>query len=522
MTVPSPAPTTRRWWVLAVLCLSVLLVSVDNTIVNVALPTIGRELSASTRDLQWVVDGYSLAFAALLLLGGALGDRFGRRRLLEAGLVLFGATSVLAALAGSTGELIGARVVMGVAAAAVYPATLALLVSTFPDRRERATAIGIWSAVTGLAVALGPLTGGLLLEHLRWGSVFGVNVPLVAAALVAGRLLLPESTAPTRAPFDPLGAATSVAGIGLLVFTTIEAPGSGWTSAATLAGYAGAAVLLAAFVGWELRTAAPMLDVRLFADRRVSMGSGAIALAFFGLFGFIFLITQFFQAVRGYDTLRAGVATLPFAVVIGVTSPLAIALMRRFGTKLVVAGGLLVMAAGFGTAAGTALDSPYWGRVVVAMVLMAAGLGLVTSPATEAVMGALREGQAGAGSAVNDTVREVGGTLGVAVVGSVMSTVYGPSVAAALTGAGVSRDAARAAGDSITAGLAVAGRLPGELAGAATTAVQQSFLDGVSAGSWVAAGACAVGALAVALLLPARDAAAPEPAAVVEARPVPA
>jgi EmrB/QacA subfamily drug resistance transporter len=500
---PDPA---RRWWVLLVLCLSVLLVTIDNTIVNVALPTLGRELSASTSDLQWVVDGYTLAFAALLLPLGALGDRFGRRRVLQLGMGGFVLFSVLAAFSATSGQLVGSRVLMGIAAAAVYPATLALLVSAFPDRRERATAIGIWSAVSGLAIAIGPLAGGLLLEHFWWGSVFLVNVPLGVVALVAGRVLLTESRGPARRRFDVLGAVTSVAGIALLVWTTIEAPGRGWTSAATLGGYAGAVAVLAAFVVRELRTAEPMLDVRVFTDRRVSAGSGAIALAFFSLFGFIFLITQYFQVVRGYGTLTAGVATLPFATVIGATSPLAIVAMRRFGTKLVVAAGLTTMAAGFAVAAGTSLDSAYWGRIVVAMVLMAAGLGLVTSPATEAVMGALRSDQAGAGSAVNDTVREVGGTLGVAVVGSVMSTVYGPKVFDALTAVGVPAGAARAAGDSVVAGVAVAGGLPGDLAGTATAAVQQSFLDGLSAGSWVAAAASLAGALAVLVFLPARAA----------------
>ena len=500
MTTPPPGAPTRRWWVLAVLCLSVLLVSIDNTIVNVALPTISRELSATTSDLQWVVDGYTLAFASLLLLGGALGDRLGRRRVLQAGLVGFALTSTLASLATSTDQLIAGRAAMGVAAAAVYPATLALLVTTFTDRRERATALGIWSAVTGLSVAIGPVTGGLLLEHFSWSSVFLVNLPIAAVAVVAGRLVVPEARAATAARFDVLGAVASVLGIGLLVWTTIEAPGHGWGSATTVGGYAAAALVLAAFVVHERRTPQPLLDVRLFRDPRVSVGSGAIALAFFSLFGFIFMITQYFQAVRGYGTLTAGVATLPFATVIGVTAPLAIVAMRALGTKVVVAAGLLTMAAGFTVATGTTLESDYWGRIVVSMVLMAAGLGLVTSPATEAVMGALRSEEAGAGSAVNDTVREVGGTLGVAVVGSVLSTVYGPAVVDSLTAAGAPAGAADGAADSVFAGLAVAGQLPV----GATTAVQQSFLDGVAAGSCVAAAASAAGALVVLAFLPSR------------------
>src|SRR4051812_38390156 len=417
MAAPLAPPTTRRWWVLVVLCLSVLLVSVDNTIVNVALPTIGRELSASTSDLQWVVDGYTLAFAALLLLGGALGDRFGRRRVLQAGLVAFAVTSLLAALAGTTGQLVAARAAMGVSAAAIYPATLALLVTTFTERRERATAIGIWSAVTRLSVAIGPGTRGLLLGPSPGASVFLAPPPLAAIAIVAGRLLLTESADPRRRRFDLVGAAASIAGIGLLVWTTIEAPGRGWDSLQTLGGYLTAAIALAFFVGWELRQREPMLDVRLFRDPRVSVGSGAIALAFFSLFGFIFLITQYFQTVREYDTLTAGLATLPFALVIGAVSPLAILAMRAVGTKLVVAAGLLTMAAGFAVAAGSTLESAYWGRIVLAMVLMAGGLGLVTSPATEAVMGALRAEEAGAGSAGNQTRPEGGGTPGAPPVG---------------------------------------------------------------------------------------------------------
>jgi len=490
---------SRRWWVLLVLCLSVLLVSVDNTIVNVALPTLSAELSAGTSALQWVVDGYTLVFAALLLLGGHLGDRFGRLRMLQLGLVVFGLTSLLASLADTTGELVTARAAMGVGAALIYPATLALLVTTFTDGRERATAIGIWSAVTGLSVAIGPVSGGLLLEHFAWGSVFLVNLPLVVVALVAGRLLLRESRERAPSRFDPVGVLGSVTGIGLLVWTTIEAPDHGWTSAPTLVGYAGAALALTGFVVWELRRPDPLLDVRMFTDPRVSAASGAIALAFFALFGFIFLITQYFQAVLGYGTLTAGLGTLPFALVIGATAPLAIAAMRALGTTVVVTTGLLVMALGFTAAAGAGVDSAYWGRIVLSMVLMAGGLGLVMSPATEAVIGALRTDQAGAGSAVNDTVRELGGTLGVAVVGSVMSTVYAATVVDAL--AGLPAQVRDAASESVVAGLAAARQSPDP---GAADAVRQAFVDGLSAGSWVCAGACVVGAVAVATWLPAR------------------
>jgi MFS family permease len=459
----------RRWWILAVLCLSVLLVVVDNTIVNVALPTMSRQLAASTQDLQWIVDAYTLVFAGLLLVGGNLGDRMGRRRILQAGLVLFALTSVGAALSRTTGELIAGRAAMGAAAALIYPATLALLTSTFTETRERATAIGIWSAVSGLAVAIGPLSGGLLLQHFSWSSVFYVNVPVVVVALVAGARLLPESR-DSRA---------------------------------------GSAVILAGFAFWQVRRPDPMLDVRVFANARFSAASGAIALAFFGLFGFIFLITQYFQVVRGYDPLRAGVATLPFAVVTGAMSPAAIGIMKRIGTKIVVAGGLACMSGGFVVAAGVGVDSAYWGQIIVSMTLMAAGLALASSPATDAIMGAVLPGKAGAGSAVNDTTRELGGTLGVAVVGSVMASVYGAHVVRSLTSLGVPA-AAAAARQSLVAGLTTAAHLPPALQGPAAQAARQAFVDGLSAGSLVAAAGTAAAAAAALAFLPAR-AKAPRP-----------
>jgi EmrB/QacA subfamily drug resistance transporter len=516
ITAQSP-PDSRRWWILAVLCLSVLLVVVDNTIVNVALPTISRQLSASTQDLQWIVDAYTLVFAGLLLVGGNLGDRLGRRRVLQAGLALFALTSVGAALARSTGELIAGRAAMGVAAALIYPATLALLTGTFTIARERATAIGIWSGVSGLAVAVGPVTGGLLLRHFSWSSVFYINVPIVIIALVAGLRLLPESRDPQAGRFDPLGALASVAGIGLLVWTIIEAPQHGWTSAATVGGFAGSLVILAGFGWWQLRRPDPMLDVRLFTNPRFTAASGAIALAFFGLFGFIFLITQYFQVVRGYDPLRAGVATLPFAIVTGAVSPAAIALMKRAGTKAVVTVGLALMSAGFLVASGSAVNSAYFGRIIIAMILMAAGLALTASPATEAIMGALPRGKAGAGSAVNDTTRELGGTLGVAIVGSVMSSAYGSHVLTALTRLGAPAAVISAARQSVVAGLDVAAHLPPGLRDAAAAAARQAFMDGLRAGSLVAAAATAVAALATLAFLPARvrppaDAAPPEAA----------
>ncbi|WP_127782602.1 MFS transporter [Rhodococcus sp. X156] len=499
------APHPRRWWALAVLCLSVLIVLVDNTIVNVALPTLSRELRASTSDLQWLVDAYTLLFAGLMLTGGGLGDRFGRKPVLQVGLVLFAATSVWAAYASTTGELIAARAAMGVSAALIYPATLAILSTIFTDRREKATAIGIWTAVSGLAVAVGPVSGGVLLKHFSWSSIFLVNIPLVVLALVAGKLLLPSSRDPHPGRFDAVGAVLSVASVGLLVWTVIEAPDHGWLSPATLGGFVGAALLSVVFTWWELRRSQPLLDVRVFANRRVSAASAAVAMAYFGLFGFIFMITQYFQAVRGYDTLRAGVATLPFAVVVGLLSPVAIVLMKRWGTTVVVAAGLLLMSSGFLLVTVTTVDAPYWGPIVVAMVLMAAGLGLTTGPATDAIMGALPAVRVGAGSAINDTTREVGGALGVAVIGSVLSSVYGGKLATELGGLGLPADAVSAARHSVIAAFEVVGQLPGELQGPAVATVRTTFMDGLHAGSLASAIATALAAVGVLVALPKHD-----------------
>ena len=495
----------RRWGILAVLCLSVLLVVVDNTIVNVALPSISRQLAASTGSLQWVVDAYTLVFAGLLLVGGNLGDRLGRRRMLQIGLVLFALTSVGAALAQTTGQLIAARAAMGVGAALIYPSTLALLSNVFTDARERATAIGIWAGISGLAVAVGPISGGLLLADFGWSSVFWLNVPLVFIALSLGRALLPESRDHTAGAFDAPGAVLSVVSITVLVTTVIEAPTQGWTAPLIIGGFVAALLVLAAFVAWEIRCAEPLLDVRLFTNARFSSASAAISLSFFGLFGFIFLITLYFQVILGYTPLHAGVATLPFALVTGSLSPVAILLMKRFGTKIVVTTGLALMSGGFALAASVTLGSSYWGRVVCSMVLMAAGLAFTTGPASEAIMGALPRAKAGAGSAVNDTTRELGGTLGVAVIGSVLSSLYGAHVATSLAALGAPTEAIRTARSSLVAGLDTVGQLPAAMQAPALSAIRHAFIDGLSAGSLVAAGVTGAAALAALAWLPARD-----------------
>lgn len=479
---PDPRIHARRWWILAILSLTVFLVVVDNLIINVALPTLARELGATTSGLQWIVDSYALVFAGLLLAGGGLGDRFGRLRLMQIGLVLFGVFSAWTAFTDTTGQLITGRGLMGIGAALVFPSTLAIVVDVFRNPTERAKAIGVWSAVSGAAVAFGPVSGGLLLEHFWWGSIFLINVPIVMVALFLGWRFIPESRDENAHRIDTPGFLLSISFVSLLVYTVIEGPHRGWASPATLGGSAVSAVLLGFFVLRENRTAAPLLDVRVFADMRITAATSAIFISFFSLFGFTFLVTQYFQFVRGYDPLESGLRTLPFAVGAGITAPIAARLSLRFGPRRVVPFGLLLMSIALLWVGSLESDAAYFGPVIVTMVIMAMGLSLVTSPSSESVMGALPREKAGVGSAINDTGREVGGTLGVAVSGSIFATVYAPRIAEFLLPLGVDEEIADIAGESVGAAFAVAEQASSpEAADAIRTLASTAFMDGFQA-----------------------------------------
>ncbi|QSE93570.1 MFS transporter [Rhodococcus pseudokoreensis] len=415
---------TRRFLALAVICLAELLVVLDNTIVNVALPTIGVELRTSVSGLQWVVDAYTLTFAGLLLAFGNLGDRYGRRRVMVVGLIGVAVMSIAGANAESLGQVIAARAAMGVFAAAVFPATLALVINIFTDVRERALAIAAWTAMAGFAIAIGPMAGGWLLEHFSWHSVFWINVPIAVVAAIATLVLVPESRASVIGRIDLLGIAASITGITLLVWAIIEAPHNGWTSTVTVGAVALSIAVLTGFVFWELRTDYPILDLRLFRNRRFSLPALAIAIGYFSMFGFLFLITQYFQGVREYTPFEFGVASLPFAVSVAVGAPVATLLAQRVGTTPVIVFGLLLTGVGLYLGGQVAVDSSYLTDVLPSMVSMALGLAIVQGPATESIMASLPLDEAGAGSAVNDTTREIGGTLGVAVLGSIVASYY--------------------------------------------------------------------------------------------------
>ena len=471
-----PAARSRGAFVaLAVLCLAELVGVMDNTIINVGIPTLGRAFHASTSQLQWVVDAYTLVFAVLMLPSGYLGDRIGRRKVLITGLLGFAVVSAASAVTTSITTLIGLRVLLGLCAALVFPATLSLISTIFKGTRHHALAVGLWAATAGLGIALGPVVGGLLLQHFDWPSLFWVNIAIVLPVAAVSPFLVPESRGASLGRFDGVGVLLAVSALGLFVGSLIEGPQIGWTSAPILGGLAASAVLAWAFVAWERRVDSPLLDLSLFRARNVATCSAAIGLAFFSLFGFTFAITIYFQAVRGYSALQAGLAILPFAIVMGAASPLAPVLARRFGTRWCVPAGIALMGVGFWIVSFADATNSYWAVMVPAMVFMAMGLGFAQGPATDIILSAAPSDEIGVASGVNDSIREVGGTIGVALLGSILSHVYRarmePVMAQApgLTGAD----------SSIMAAQQIAATLPEAAQQSLQAAASDAFLAGL-------------------------------------------
>jgi EmrB/QacA subfamily drug resistance transporter len=489
------APGTRRWWALGALLLAVLTIGFDATILNVALPTLAVALHAGTGDLQWMVDAYVLVFAGLLVPMGSLGDRYGRKRLMIIGLLLFGAASTAAAYAGATGPLIAARAVMGVGAAVLTPMTLAVLPVLFPPA-ERPKAIAFAAIGMGIGVPLGPIVGGYLLKHFWWGSVFLVNVPVVLIALVAIATLVPESRDPRRPRIDVVGGLLSTAGLVLFVYGVIEAPGRGWADPRVLAAIGAGLLLIVAFVGWERRTGEPMIDLALFARPRFLWGTLAATVASFALFGLLFVLPQYLQAVRGHDALGTGVRLLPLmaGLIVGARSSELIA--RRIGATVPVAAGMFLIAAGLGLGAITGAHSGY-GFVAGWLSVIGVGVGLALAPAMDAVLGELPPERSGSGTAMTMTLRQVGGALGVALLGSVSAAAYTDR----LHLAGLPAPAARAAEDSIAGAVAVGERLG---SAALLADARSAYVHAMSVVLVVCATIAVLGGVLVALLLPAR------------------
>jgi EmrB/QacA subfamily drug resistance transporter len=395
----------------------------DNTILNVAIPSLVTELGATNSQLQWIVDGYTLVFAGLLLTTGSLGDRFGRKLALRVGIIIFGIGSVMSALAGSASQLIATRALMGLGGALIMPSTLSILTNVFRDPKERGRAIAIWAGFSGLGVALGPVIGGVLLTHFSWSSVFWVNLPIGSIALIAGWFFVPESKDPKATRLDPVGALLSIVGLASLLFGIIEGPTKGWSSAEVTGAFALGVTAISVFIIWERHRTDPMLDMTFFKNPRFTAANTAVTLTFFAMFGSIFLMTQYWQLVHGYTPLQAGIRLIPYALSMMITAPLSARLVERIGTKQVVTLGLSLISVAMLILSTLHTDSSYL-RVIANMCLMAVGMGLTMAPATESVMGSLPRAKAGVGSAVNDTTRQVGGAMGVAVIGTLVASSY--------------------------------------------------------------------------------------------------
>ncbi len=492
---------------LTALLVASFLINLETTAVNVALPALVRDLGSTTTQLQWIVDAYSLAFAALLLTAGSLSDRFGRKGMLLSGLTVFGGASIVGALMTTSNSLIATRAVMGLGAAMTFPSTLSLIRNIFTDRAERSRAIGVWGATAGIAIAVGPIVGGWLLEHYSWSSIFYAMGPVAALGIALVALTVPTSRDPEARPIDVPGLVLSTAAMALVIYTIIEGPSQGWGSRDTIAGLIATGVLVAVFVLWERRVEHPMLDVRLFRNLRFTAASVSVTVAFFTLFGFIFLMTQYFQFIRDYGPLETGVRLLPVALSVGVGSIVGTQLAVRLGTKLIVTTGLVLVSVFYTWVALSVSTSLPYPVIAGQMVVYGVGLGITSAPATESIMGAVSARQAGIGSAVNDSTRLLGGTLGVAIIGSVASSVYSSKLTEALPTA-IPSEVTATATQSIGAALQVSQQLAsagqGQLASALQSIASDGFVNAVSIGSWVAGATAAAGALLAVLFLPAQ------------------
>jgi DHA2 family multidrug resistance protein-like MFS transporter len=493
-----------RWWTLATLCLTLVVISIDNNILNVAIPTLSHPtaeggLGASASQLQWIIDGYVIVFAGLLLTTGSLGDRYGRYRFLAAGLVVFGVGSTLAAFAPSATFLALSRCVMGVGASFIMPATLSILSNVFTDVRERRRAIGIWAAVSASGSTMGPVTGGVLIAHFWWGSIFLVNLPVVIVALVAGRRLIPDSRDPAARPLDPVGAFLSIAALVTLLWGVIEAPSLGWGSARILAAFALGTLLIIGFIRWELRIEHPMLDLHFFEDPRFSVASLAIALTFFSMYGSVFMLTQYLQAVRGLSPAQAGATLIPQSLIFMASALLVPKVVERVGGKVVVASGLLVLSTSMTSYTLLQASTPI-PEVMAFTAALGVGMALVMAAATDSIMGSVPKERAGVGSAMNDTTRQVGAAVGIAVLGSILATRYATVLTGALPGPLRSR-----LGDSIGETTSVARtHLQGATAERVVAAAHHAYLSGMRVAMLGAGAVVLLAVLPVVLWLPAR------------------
>ncbi|GHC94403.1 MFS transporter [Streptomyces violaceochromogenes] len=496
-------PPVRRWLTLAVVSVSLLVVGLDTTVLNVALPTLVGDLGASTSQLQWIVDSYALMSGSLVLFCGSLADRLGRKWIFMSGLALFTVASVVAAYAGSVTTLVLARGAMGVGEALIMPATLAVIGNVFPRGADRTKAMGIWSAAVGVGTVIGPMVGGWLLSHYWWGSVFLINLPIGIAGLIAAALVVPDSRAPESGRLDPAGALLSVVAVASVLWAVIEGPDRGWTSPAVQAAFAAGALLLAAFVAWQRKSASPMLPPRIFRHRALAAGDLLVLLGAFTLIGTLFVAVQHFQFVLGYSAGQTGVRLGPAALALLVAGPLAGVLAPRLGMRTVCAGGLALLSASAAVLATTEATDGY-DLALVAMLLLGAGAGFVITATSDAIVGSLPETDLGVGSATNSAAIQLGAATGVAVMGSLLSDRYRSGLEA--TPAPVPEGLLESAKDSLGTALALAERLPGEAGASFAEAARRAFVDGMGPAMFAGAGVTAAGVLLALLLAPSRGA----------------
>jgi MFS transporter, DHA2 family, multidrug resistance protein len=494
--------SAREWIVLGVMSFTILLISLDQTVLNVALPTLVKDLHPSNSGLQWIADSYTLTNAVLLLPGGALGDRYGRRLMFVVGAAIFGGGSLGCALVHTTGSLIAMRAITGVGAACLMPATLSILVATFVGHR-RAQAIGIWAGVGGIGASAGPLLGGYLLQHFWWGSVFLINVPIAVVAIAGAFYGVTEGKSATPAALDPVGVLLSAGGFGALTYALIVAPSKHWGSSTVIGVLVASVVLLSVFLWWDGRRADPLFDLELFRNPMFSAGLGAVTALFFAMFGVSFLISQYIQFVQGADVLSVGLRFLPLALGSLVASNLAPRLARHFGLRPVLMTGMGGIAAGLGIFATLGVTSTYL-PVGIAFAFIGSGMGLSIAPASNAVVSALPAAKVGAGSGLRSMVQFLGGSFGVAIIGSLANSRYRSRMDSAFQGplSGVPQSARPTVSEQVGQAIIAAKKLPSGVAQKVVTVADRSFVSGMHLSALVALVIVVLSAIAVGAYIP--------------------
>ncbi|NNN20391.1 MAG: MFS transporter [Acidimicrobiales bacterium] len=502
-SIDAPVLGARRRACLFVLCLTLVIVSLDSTILNIAIPTLVNVLKATNTQLEWIVDSYAIVSAGLLIFAGNLGDRFGRKLMLIIGTVIFGMGSLGSAFSGSVGMLIASRAVMGIGTACIMPATLAIITNIYRRQGERALAIGIWSGTEGFGLAVGPIVGGWLLAHYWWGSVFLVNVPISLLGIIGALILIPESKNIDAHRIDWPGVILSIAGISAVLWGIIEAPNRGWHSLEVVMTTLGGLLIIGLFIMWESKSANPMLNLSFFKKRRFSAPMVSVALIIFTLMGVLFVMTQYLQFSLGYSAMGAGFRVLPVAIVLGIAAPISTVLDRILGSKVVVTLALLCVAAGLFYLATTTPSSTY-GTALVGMIVVGIGAGLAFPPATESIMGSLPRESTGVGSAANSSVMQLGGALGVGVIGSILATRYQAIILGDLKGHTIPAPALSAIKGSLGGALEVAKIVGGQQGSALASASRSAFISGMDQGLIVGAVVVVVAAVIALFTLPSR------------------